>query len=488
MSEETSVNVTNLVDVNEFTKEKAANSEKSSDSGVETTEACSETFPASSDSETSPVKSISNYEIEFNPNPDNDVSPTIKSAETYSLRSSTTSIPITTSAEENRTSESTSAEGSPVKNDNTKELEQVATSNGAKNDEIADIKEINVPQYEQINLKHYLATSTAGVDHNPSQYTSLTTSCVNLDAHNHCQNDSKLTSSSISLNEHISSQKLTKPFSRSAEDISHIENTNHSVFSIANKDIDEEEILTQFAIQKKQANATQRIPESITQPVDARQTRIPKEILSQDIGSIVKNVHGMFSSVSGSLKYYTYRNVQKPAKTVKPIPNGKVMKDIFEDDTNEVVQNQKASPEELQISNEPNDQLKDEDLDPKSEVLRLQIESLERLLLEQRKENSCLTERVQQQIEELQERDQNYKDLEGQLDSMSKRVEQAEREKDAAVMRYASVECAAIEARRAAESARRAERAARAELDLLSGKLKSAHGEKQRIIQLYDDK
>ncbi|KOB67834.1 putative oocyte-testis protein 1, partial [Operophtera brumata] len=128
------------------------------------------------------------------------------------------------------------------------------------------------------------------------------------------------------------------------------------------------------------------------------------------------------------------------------------------------------------ISNEPNDQLKDEHLDPKSEVLRLQIESLERLLLEQRKENSCLTERVQQQIEELQARDQNYKDLEGQLDS------------DAAVMRYASVECAAIEARRAAESARRAERAARAELDLLSGKLKSAHGEKQRIIQLYDDK
>lgn len=71
---------------------------------------------------------------------------------------------------------------------------------------------------------------------------------------------------------------------------------------------------------------------------------------------------------------------------------------------------------------------------------------------------------------------------------MSKRVEQAEREKDAAVMRYASVECAAIEAKRAAEVASRAERAAKAELDLLNGKLKSAHGEKQRIIQLYDDK
>lgn len=71
---------------------------------------------------------------------------------------------------------------------------------------------------------------------------------------------------------------------------------------------------------------------------------------------------------------------------------------------------------------------------------------------------------------------------------MSKRVDHAEREKDAAVMRYASVECAAIEARRAADNAAKAEKNAHAEVELLNGKLKSAHGEKQRICQLYDDK
>ncbi|RVE41143.1 hypothetical protein evm_014206 [Chilo suppressalis] len=71
---------------------------------------------------------------------------------------------------------------------------------------------------------------------------------------------------------------------------------------------------------------------------------------------------------------------------------------------------------------------------------------------------------------------------------MSKRVEQAEREKDAAVMRYASVECMAIEAKRAAEKAANAEKAALTEVELLNSKLKSAHGEKHRICQLYDDK
>lgn len=71
---------------------------------------------------------------------------------------------------------------------------------------------------------------------------------------------------------------------------------------------------------------------------------------------------------------------------------------------------------------------------------------------------------------------------------MGKRVEHAEREKDAAVMRYASVECTAIEARRAAEKASAVEKAALVETELLANKLKSAHAEKQRICQLYDDK
>lgn len=71
---------------------------------------------------------------------------------------------------------------------------------------------------------------------------------------------------------------------------------------------------------------------------------------------------------------------------------------------------------------------------------------------------------------------------------MSKRVEQAEREKDAVVMRYASIECTRIDAKHAAEVAAKNEKAALAEVELLNSKLKSAHGEKQRICQLYDDK
>lgn len=71
---------------------------------------------------------------------------------------------------------------------------------------------------------------------------------------------------------------------------------------------------------------------------------------------------------------------------------------------------------------------------------------------------------------------------------MCKKAEQAQKEKDAAVMRYASVECAAIEARRAADTAAKSEKAAIVEKDILTAKLKTARDEKQRICQLYDDK
>lgn len=71
---------------------------------------------------------------------------------------------------------------------------------------------------------------------------------------------------------------------------------------------------------------------------------------------------------------------------------------------------------------------------------------------------------------------------------LCKRAEQAHKEKDIAVMRYASVECAAIEAKRAAEAAAKGERAAVAERELLNSKLRSARDERERICQLYDDK
>ncbi|KAI8427011.1 hypothetical protein MSG28_014656 [Choristoneura fumiferana] len=301
-----------------------------------------------------------------------------------------------------------------------------------------------------------------------------------------------LATSTVSLHE-ATNTNITickSPYSRSAENISIDIKTDQSI-------VDKDTILSQFKSQKNKVSATQVITPDSQTTLDVRYPRIPKEILSQDIGSIVKNVHGIFSSVSGSLKSaYTYRTGQMPyMKTVKPMTNGKLMKDIFEDEQNDEKVNNgidalKAEPNvnESEIIDENKPILNVEESNVKGDVLRLQIESLERVLGEQRRENSVLRERVKQQADELQERDQTFKELEVKMDMMSKRVEQAEREKDAAVMRYASVECSAIEARRAADVAAKAEKAAVAEAELLNNKIKAAREDKQRICQLYDDK
>ncbi|KAM3957342.1 LOW QUALITY PROTEIN: coiled-coil domain-containing protein 186 [Aphomia sociella] len=286
------------------------------------------------------------------------------------------------------------------------------------------------------------------------------------------------------------------PFSKSAENISLEGQTTAD-------NLNADKILAEFTNQKSKAGAVQKIPETaVNQSLDVRYTRIPKEILSQDLGSIVKNVHGIFSSMSGSLKS-AYNNTHRvsipkpPLKILKPIPNGKVMNDIFEDEVpdEKPYENGIDKPSEnTDLSLNPaNTDLLDHDCtdtegDMKRDTLKLQIELLERAVGEQRRENAALRDRIKQQSDELQEKDQMFKELEIKLDLMSKRVDQAQREKDAAVMRYASVECAAIEARRAAEKATQAERAATTEVELLAGKLKSAHGEKQRICQLYDNK
>ncbi|KAJ0169897.1 hypothetical protein K1T71_014503 [Dendrolimus kikuchii] len=301
------------------------------------------------------------------------------------------------------------------------------------------------------------------------------------------KNDSiNLRTSTVSLDDHKSLTNNTNvicrsPYSKSAENLTLIEqNDRDDTQNTFKKELNTEEILSEYNSHKNKVTAVQKIPETT---VDIRYTRIPKDILSQDIGSIVKNVHGIFSSVSGSLKNaYTHRTVQKPIKVTKAV-NGKVMNDIFEDndlkteeDPITSITDTKSSQESLLESNS------------KKDVLKLQVESLEKILTEQRKENASLRERVKQYVDEVQEKDQTFKELECKLDVMSKRVEQAEREKDAAVMRYASVECAKIEAKRAAEASAKAEKAALAEMELLNNKLKSAHAEKQRICQLYDDK
>ncbi|XP_052745416.1 coiled-coil domain-containing protein 186 [Bicyclus anynana] len=309
-------------------------------------------------------------------------------------------------------------------------------------------------------------------------------------------NNNALATSTVSLNEpNITESNINNTISRSAENICILIVDNESTTS-STKELDKDKILSEFSSQKSKVSATQKIVPENPQTLDVRYSRLPKDILAPDLGSIVKNVHGIFSSVSGSLKnayINSHRVSQKPQiKNVKPIANGKIMSDIFEDASDEklnesildktpVESNSNSMESVAKVSNE-------EEIEPKNEMFRLQIESLERVLFEQRKENMSLRERVKQQVDELQAKDQTFKDLETKVDLMCKRAEQAQKEKDAAVMRYASTECAAIEAKKAAEAATKTERAAVAERDLLNAKLKTARDEKQRICQLYDDK
>ncbi|CAH2236865.1 jg23221 [Pararge aegeria aegeria] len=309
-----------------------------------------------------------------------------------------------------------------------------------------------------------------------------------------------IATSTVSLNEHIIKEKnINSLISRSAENISVLNELvvkDDDSTTSSTKDLDKDEILSEFSSHKNKVSATQKIVPENLQTVDVRYAKLPKDILSPDLGSIVKNVHGIFSSVSGSLKnayINSHRVSQKPQiKNVKPIANGKIMSDIFEDASDEklnetildktpVESNSNSMESVAKVSNE-------DDCNPKNEMLKLQIESLERVLFEQRKENTSLRDRVKQQVDELQAKDQTFKELEARVDLMCKRAELAQKEKDAAVMRYASTECAAIEAKKAAETAAKSERAALAERDLLNAKLKTAREEKQRICQLYDDK
>lgn len=427
------------VDV-EKVKENESIGEIITDSGVETTNSCSTTFPPSN-SEGSPLKIELNEEI--------------KDSSTYLSMENSLS--------------STSSDLNILDLNYSKDTENISKDEDLMTDSQTCLEKTN-DKVKTFKFKQ-----------------------ANLDVIK-----KELTNSTVSLNEHKSVEipTIKSTFSRSAEDVSFHQN---EIITTNDKDLNADKILSQFASHKVKASAVQKIPENLIN-LDPKYTRIPKELLSQDIGSIVKNVHGIFSSMSGSLKNaYTHRTsyTQKPVKSVKNLPNGKLMSDIFEDENIE----SKLATEKLDSIVKTAENTHITNLDPMAsnlddipdsgdakDVLKLQIESLERLLTEQRKDNDSLRERLKHQADELQQKDQMFKDLEAKLDLMSKRVEHAEREKDAAVMRYASVECAAIEARRAADNAAKAEKNAHGEVELLNGKLKSAHGEKQRICQLYDDK
>ncbi|XP_063544165.1 coiled-coil domain-containing protein 186 [Cydia strobilella] len=367
-----------------------------------------------------------------------------------------------------------------------------ASSPGANtSDNVSNFEELSASPHDNLNNADELTAHKLSV---MSQKDNLDTQITMDNNTNSASNDSlnnqnldtnkNLATSTVSLNDTIETNVTINksPFSRSAENISVDIKMDQSV----NKDA----VLSQFKSKKTKVSATQAIPDTNTNTnLDVRYTRLPKELLSQDLGSIVKNVHGIFSSVSGSLKNaYTHRAGHIPyMKTVKPMPNGKVMNDLFEDEQHDEITNGIENIK-VEISNETemvNTNLED---DIKGDVLRLQIESLERVLAEQRKENTALRETVKQQADKLTERDQTFRELETKMDLMSKCVEHAEREKDAAVMRYASVERAAIEARKMAEQGAVKERAATAEAELAAGKLRAAREDKLRVCQMYDDK
>ncbi|XP_068625980.1 coiled-coil domain-containing protein 186-like [Battus philenor] len=472
MSKELDINSvdTKNVDVDDLEKECTANNDRNNDSGVDSAELSSATVTATSDSEISPLKS----------------------ADT-SIFTHETSQNETTSGNESSNTPASLSPSEPSEDIN----DDLSLPNEPASEEFAPTKnDFNI----DVDSNKYLTD----VSHTPSNLVNkenLDSDVISKYIQTDLENISirNLTTSTVSLNEPASSLDNSiickSPYSRSAENISNLEETQNGTLNSSSKSLNPDEILSQFTNQKPKVNAVQRIPEQIN---DIKQSRLPKEILSQDLGSIVKNVHGIFWSVSGNLKNaYTQRvSAQKPqVKNLKPILNGKVMNDIFEDTVDVPIttpcQNQSSPVDEVkQINSEKKqDNINGEiDNDMKNDALKLQIESLERMLSEQRRENVVLRERVKQQVDELTVKDQTFKELEAKLDSMCKKVEQAQKDANAAVMRYAGAECAAIEGRKAADAAKRAHQAAVNECELLTGKLKSAHSEKQRICQLYDDK
>ena len=382
------------VDVSEKVKETQENGsmvetiETLCDSGLDTLDSCSAAFPAS-DSEVSPIKNITNDD--------------------FGKGSSTDSL-------SNESSLSSPGSEDGVTDNLNFEFPQQSDIDLAKELIINCIENMNVTDAQKKIEENITVT-----DYKQSDYTNMSR---------------PLTTSTVSLNEH----KLTEnnimcksPFSKSAENISNISYTkpnDNASLNSSDKELNADKILSQFASQKSKASAVQKIPENAAH-IDPKYTRIPKELLSQDIGSIVKNVHGIFSSVSGSLKSaYTHRTVyaQKPVKNTKNLPNGKLMNDIFEDENTdqksdvtdkvETIDRQEIIPisnAEIPVTKLPEIETF-EPFETKKDVLRFQIETLERVLSEQRKENVTLRERVKQQCDELQQKDSTFKELEVKLD------------------------------------------------------------------------
>ncbi|GBP38179.1 Coiled-coil domain-containing protein 186 [Eumeta japonica] len=157
--------------------------------------------------------------------------------------------------------------------------------------------------------------------------------------------------------------------------------------------------------------------------------------------------------------------------------NGNVLNDIFDDHRNDNLAKENV---DCDVKTSVDDILKievegsDDGKSDSSEVFCKEIVLLKR--------------RIHHQAEELQIKDHTLKDLEGKLELMHRNLEQVKKEKDTAVMRYASVECSAIEARKIADTAAKAQKTAAAGVALAENKLKLAQAERRRVCQMYDDK
>lgn len=371
---------------------------KSCDSGFENSETAYAVPVLSYDSNISPEKNLENVNIELN----------IDASDIGALEndgSSVISTPTSLSSE-----------------DKAVNAFEVGSSNKNDMDHVRNINNNNIDENDQIQVTKdnspHIEVKNDALD---SLKESISLENSNLNSEN------KITTSTCSLyepNEQQTTINLT-PLSRSADNISAYDTTNENVDNLNTKDLDQAKILSEFISQKNKANATQKIV--LDNPhIDARYGILPKEILSQDLGSIVKNVHGIFSSVSGSLKNAynnSHRVAQKPqVKAVKPVANGRIMNEIFELTDEKATDVPKLEGENLLSESVPTTNVQEQEQDGNdrsSEMLKLQIESLERVLFEQRKENASLRERVKQQCDELQAKDQTFKELEAKVDLVS---------------------------------------------------------------------
>lgn len=399
------------VDVVFSSKENVSVSELTSDSGLDTLESYSSVYPASSVSNTLPENAL---QLDENMT----LSTGIENESDSALSS-----PISVSPDSNDLTDNLLCDNefSLTKDDSTDELDQDSPTKDSNS---------NIYRHDKI-VPDLGSSKEVEVSITESNYEYKATDLNNV-------NSRALTSSTVSLNEPNTSLVIQKSsYSRSAENISVMEQSNE-INTNSTNDINADKILSDFTSHKNKVTATQKIPDNPQATIDNRYARLPKELLPQDLGSIVKNVHGIFSTVSGSLKN-AYNNshrmsMQKaPVKPiVKPIPNGKVMNDIFEDEIVEEkpqVNGIEKNNESIESSPSINFELKSDlesgesDSDSRKDVLKLQVETLEKLLAEQRKENTSLRERVKQHLDELQEKDQSFKELEVKLDMVCVKIE-----------------------------------------------------------------